>query len=87
MAKQVELTFEAALSRLEEIVAALERGELTLDQSIARFEEGVALASRCSDILKASELKVQKLVKKANEAFQIEPLDAGEDAEEGADDA
>ena len=83
MAKQEELTFEAALARLEEIVGALERGELTLDQSIARFEEGVALASRCSDILKASELKVQKLVKKANEAFQLEPLDD----DEGEDDA
>ena len=35
-----ELSFEAALARLEEIVRALERGEAPLDQSIELYQEG-----------------------------------------------
>jgi exodeoxyribonuclease VII small subunit len=33
-------SFETALSRLEEIVHRLERGEITLDESLSAFREG-----------------------------------------------
>ena len=32
--------FEESMTRLEEIVSILERGESTLDESLALFEEG-----------------------------------------------
>src|SRR4028119_1421369 len=42
-----ELSFEAALARLEEIVRLLERGEAPLDQSIELYQEGDRLKRHC----------------------------------------
>ena len=58
-----ELTYEEALIELEEIVSALE-GDASrnqLEESIRLFERGQALASRCSALLEAAELKVKQL--------------------------
>ena len=43
--------FEESMTRLEEIVSILERGESTLDESLALFEEGTKLAAKCSALL------------------------------------
>jgi exodeoxyribonuclease VII small subunit len=56
-----ELTYEEALSELEEIVAALEGEQNQLEQSIKLFERGQALAAHCSVLLDAAELKVKQL--------------------------
>ena len=56
-------TFEAALSRLEEIVKQMESGSAPLDKSLALFEEGVALVKFCTGELDAAEQKVKKLTK------------------------
>ena len=48
-----ELSFEAALARLEEIVRLLERGEAPLDQSIELYQEGDRLRRHCEARLKA----------------------------------
>ena len=58
-----ELTFEAALSRLEEIVHSLDGGEAPLDESLSLFEEGVKLVKLCSGKLDAAEQKVKILTK------------------------
>ena len=47
-----ELTYESAVKRLEEIVAALENKETPLDESVKLFEEGTKLAAFCNDKLK-----------------------------------
>jgi exodeoxyribonuclease VII small subunit len=70
-----KLSFEKALAELEKIVEALERGELSLEESIRKFEEGVALAGRCAELLKEAELKVQKLVKRADGAFDLDAME------------
>lgn len=57
-----ELTFEQALSRLEEIVAALESGEASLEEAITLFEEGSQLSQLCQDRLSATQAKIEKLV-------------------------
>lgn len=44
MAKKTK-TFEEALSRLEEIVTLMEKGELSLDDTVKLYKEGVELAS------------------------------------------
>ena len=41
-------TFEQQLARLEEIVAALEKGDALLADSLALFEEGTKLIASCS---------------------------------------
>lgn len=53
--------FEAAMKRLEEIVAALEGGKCTLDESLKLFEEGTKLTAFCSEKLKTAEQKILKL--------------------------
>ncbi len=57
-----ELTYEQALAELEEIVTALEGEQNQLDEAIKLFERGQALASRCSELLEAAELKVKQVV-------------------------
>lgn len=56
------MSFEAALERLEGIVRKLEAGELSLDDSLAAFEEGVRLSSFCHKRLDDVEKKVQLLL-------------------------
>ena len=43
-----KLTFEQQLARLEEIVAALEKGDAQLADSLKLFEEGTKLIASCS---------------------------------------
>ena len=57
-----ELSYEAALAQLEEIVSALEGEQNQLEDSIKLFERGQALAARCSVLLEAAELKVKQVV-------------------------
>ena len=55
-------SFEQAMSRLEEIVSALERGECDLDESLKLFEEGAKLARSCNEMLDKAEQKVNILL-------------------------
>ena len=62
-AKKNPLSFEDALSRLDEIVRHLEKGDLPLGESLALYEEGTALIASCSKMLDEAEQKVVKLKK------------------------
>ena len=70
------LSFEQAVSELENIVARLERGDVPLDQSIEIYERGEALKRRCEELLKAAEARVEKITTGADgKAKGSEPLD------------
>lgn len=56
-------SFEAAVSRLDEIVKHLENGDMPLSESLAMFEEGTKLIADCSKLLDDAEQKVVKLKK------------------------
>jgi exodeoxyribonuclease VII small subunit len=56
------MDFEKKLSRLEEIVHKMEKGELALEESLKLFEEGVKLSRECHTQLNEAEVKVKKLV-------------------------
>ena len=56
-----QLSFEAALKRLEEIVRKLESGEASLDQSIELYAEGDRLKQQCEARLKAAQAKIEKI--------------------------
>ena len=58
-----ELSFEAALSRLDEIVRGLEEGDVSLDDSMKMFEEGTKLIRRCTALLDKAEQQVVRLKK------------------------
>ena len=42
-----ELSFEEALTQLEELTKLLERGSLSLDDSIIAYEKGIKLGEQC----------------------------------------
>jgi exodeoxyribonuclease VII small subunit len=65
-----DLSFEDALSQLEQLVEQMEGGELSLEDSLAAFERGVALTRRCEAALKAAEQKVEIL---SNKSLEAEP--------------
>lgn len=56
------IKFEDAMTRLETIVAELERGDLPLDESLKIFEEGIKLSKSCLKILDETERKVEILI-------------------------
>jgi exodeoxyribonuclease VII small subunit len=61
--KEVKLSFETALSKLETIVESMETGEVPLADLLAKFEEGNKLLKHCEGRLKEAELKIEQLKK------------------------
>ena len=56
-----QLSFEAALKRLEEIVRKLESGEASLDDSINLYGEGDRLKQQCEARLQAAQARIEKI--------------------------
>ena len=56
------ITFEQAMSRLEEIIAALENNQISLEKSVDLFQEGIKLSKICRDKLAGVEDKVAKIL-------------------------
>src|SRR5579884_2487218 len=75
------LKFEEALSRLEEAVKSLEKGDLPLEESLKVFEEGIRLSKNCLKMLDEAEKKVEILVqdkdgKRRARSFELEASDS-----------
>lgn len=60
-AKISKMTFEEALSELEDIIRNLESGETNLDGAIAAYERGTALKRHCDDKLRDAQEKVSRI--------------------------
>ena len=52
-----KMTFEQAMTRLEEIVSQLENGEHTLEDALSLYEEGVKRMKQCVSMLDRAEQK------------------------------
>ena len=76
-----KMSFEQSVDRLQEIVAALEKGDAPLADSLKLFEEGTMLVSSCTAMLEQAEQKVVKLVKSADETPTEEPFFSQEEEE------
>lgn len=59
----VKDNFEEALSRLEEIVRELEKGEIGIEEALKLFEEGTGLSKLCAKKLSNVEKRVEILKK------------------------
>ena len=55
-------TFEQNMTRLQQIVRSLERGDAPLEESLKLFEEGTALVRSCGKLLDEAELQVKKVM-------------------------
>ncbi|MFY9269468.1 MAG: exodeoxyribonuclease VII small subunit [Candidatus Manganitrophaceae bacterium] len=69
------LKFEEALSRLEEAVKTLEKGNLPLEESLKVFEEGIRLSKNCVKMLEEAEKKVEILVQDKEGKRRTRPFD------------
>ena len=74
-----EKKFETALTRLEEIVEELEKGDLPLEESLKYFEEGIKLSRVCNKRLEEAERKVQILLKDRSGAMVAKPFEEEEE--------
>ena len=73
--KKNPLSFEESLSRLDEIVRHLEKGDLPLSDSLRLFEEGTALLASAGKMLDEAEQKVVKLRKGADRQPEEMPFE------------
>ncbi|MEQ8332705.1 exodeoxyribonuclease VII small subunit [Nisaea sp.] len=71
------LSFEEALTQLEEIVGKLESGSGTLDDAINAYARGAELKAHCQKKLDEARMKVEKIRKSdADGAVSTEPFEA-----------
>lgn len=57
-----EMSFEEALSELEEIVRKIDSGQENLAGAVESFERGVSLKKHCGKMLSDAKLKVEKII-------------------------
>ena len=60
------MTFEASMVRLEQIVRTMERGDAPLEESLALFQEGTKLIGSCSKALDQAQQQLKILLQGAN---------------------
>lgn len=72
--KESEITFEANMKELEDIVKALEEGNIPLADMVTLYERGTQLGRRCMEMLEAYEGKLATLTINDKEDY------AGEEA-------
>ena len=59
-------TFEESMSRLEQIVRAMERGDVPLEESLKLFQEGTELVKTCTKLLDDAQLQIKKVMTAAD---------------------
>lgn len=70
-----KISFEEALSELENIVRELEGGQIKLDDAVNAYEKAVTLKKFCQERLAAAALKVEKIETGLDGALKTVPLD------------
>lgn len=73
-----EIGLETRLSRLETIVAALEREELELEEALRLFEEGIGHLRAAQEVLRQSELRIDRLLEDGKGGVTLEAMGRGE---------
>jgi len=56
------MSFEEALTALQEIVKGLERMDNKLEEAIASYERGALLKRHCESKLREAQMKVEKII-------------------------
>lgn len=72
------ISFEAALTELENVVTRLESGELPLEEALNEFERGVQLARKGQQQLQQAEQRVQILLSDSIDA-ELTQFNAGDE--------
>ena len=67
------LSFEAALSELEQIVREMETGKTGLENSINAYERGILLRNHCQKRLADAQLRINQITGNADGTFTLTP--------------
>ncbi|MFJ5715597.1 exodeoxyribonuclease VII small subunit [Neobacillus sp. NPDC093127] len=62
MMNEKKLTFEEAMTKLEQIVDKLEEGDVPLEEAITFYKEGMELSKICHDKLKSVEEQLTQII-------------------------
>ncbi|NBX52232.1 MAG: exodeoxyribonuclease VII small subunit [Proteobacteria bacterium] len=57
-----KMSFEEAISRLEEVAQILSSQKINLEQMIELYEEGNALKEHCNSRLNEAKMKIDKII-------------------------
>lgn len=76
MAAKKKQDFEQQLSRLQEVVAALESGDLPLEKSVALYKEGLTLSRACREQLQTARNEIRLFAEGELQAFDPESTSA-----------
>lgn len=74
------VTFEESMTRLDEIVKALEAGDVPLEESMKLFEEGTKLSASLGKLLDKAEQKVTVMQENVQGELAEQPFAAEEEA-------
>ncbi len=70
-----KLSFEEALTKLENLVRELEAGKIKLDEAVSSYEQAVALKKLCEKKLNDAKLKIEKIETSKTGSQTLTPLD------------
>jgi exodeoxyribonuclease VII small subunit len=70
-----KMSFEDALSELEQIVRGLEGGQQKLEDAITAYERGAALRKHCEAKLAEAEARVAAIVRSADGSLSTRPME------------
>ena len=70
-----EITFEEALSKLENLVRELEAGKIKLDDAVTAYEQAITLKNFCEKKLNDAKLKIEKIELSPTGEIKLSPLD------------
>ena len=71
-----EVTFEQAMSELEEIVHVLEDGTLPLDGLVEKYERGSSLLRLCQERLHSAQQRIEMIRQRADGTQEVAPFAA-----------
>ncbi|WP_040208164.1 exodeoxyribonuclease VII small subunit [Neobacillus jeddahensis] len=74
MTNEKTITFEEAMTKLEQIVDKLEEGDVPLEEAILFYKDGMELSKLCHDKLKNVEEQLTQIITEdgRTESFSIE---------------
>jgi exodeoxyribonuclease VII small subunit len=74
----IEVTFEAAMDRLEAIVDEMESGKMPLEELIVRYEEGMKLVKTCQERLASAEQRIEIITRNHAGKPVVQPFEPAE---------
>lgn len=68
-------TLESRIAAIEAVANRLESDRLELEEALHLFEQGVAQLREVERILRAAELKVERVIAEADGTLSVEPIE------------